>query len=204
VGQLAPHKGVHTLLEAFARLACEPRWSGLSLTLVGGSFHAGYVARLREIVSAHALSDRVRFLDQAPRQELPPVYHAHDVLVFPSVWEEPFGLTQIEAMACGLPVIGTGTGGSAEILTGETALRFPPGDVDALAGCIARLAADPELRRRLGAGGARRVAERFDLEQTARQTREYLEHVASLPRTPDLRARWKMPLSVSECDTKKD
>jgi glycosyltransferase involved in cell wall biosynthesis len=110
-----------------------------------------------------------------PRFDLPALYRAHDVLVFPSVWQEPFGLTQIEAMACGLPVIGTGTGGSDEILTPDTALRFPPGDIAALADCLVAFCRQPELRRRMGIAAAQRAAEQFDLERTLRQTQSYLE-----------------------------
>jgi glycosyltransferase involved in cell wall biosynthesis len=153
------------------------------------------VAELRAAVTFHGLGERVRFVDMVPRFELAGVYGEHDVLVFPSTWQEPFGLTQVEAMACGLPVIGTGTGGSAEILTEETALRYPPGDASALAECLALLAADPDRRRRMGAAAQERVARHFDLDQTALQTEVYLRDVVATW-TPGPRAQWKIPFAA--------
>ena len=194
VGQFAEHKGVHTLVEAFARLQGDPAQAGTTLTLCGGSIHPEYVAALQAAIRTHGLEERVRFQESLPRYELTPIYHAHDVLVFPSIWEEPYGLGQVEAMACGIPVIGTGTGGSAEILTEETALRFPPGNAVALAERIATLAADPARRRRMGAAALERVDRHFDLRETVRQTDAYLREVLAAPRTPAARVRWKLPL----------
>jgi glycosyltransferase involved in cell wall biosynthesis len=194
VGQVVPHKGVHTLIEAFVRLASVAAPGNVSLTVVGGGIRADYIAMLRNTVRSHGLSDRVQFRELLPRAELPAIYREHDVLVCPSIWQEPFGLTQVEAMACGIPVIGTGTGGSAEILTEETALRFPPDDAEALADRMATLAADPDRRRRMGEAALRRVADHFDLDRQVGETEAFLQQALSSRRQPLPRAPWKMPL----------
>jgi glycosyltransferase involved in cell wall biosynthesis len=95
------------------------------------------------------------------REELPAVYRNADVFVFPSTWSEPLGLVPIEAMACGVPVVGSGTGGSGEfLLDGRTALiPGPLGDPVAFANAITALATDESLRVRLVAGGRRVAAE---------------------------------------------
>ena len=81
---------------------------------------------------------------------------ALDVVVHASTEPEPFGLVIAEAMACGRPVIASRAGGAAEIVEpGVDGLSFSPGDVGQLAGAIARLAADPDERRRLGEAAAR-------------------------------------------------
>ena len=99
------------------------------------------------------------------RPELADAYRAADVMVFPSLWAEPFGLVPVEAMACGVPVVATGVGGSAEFLVdGGNALLYPPGDPAALAARLHQLATDPALRRRLVEGGGA-TAEELDVDR---------------------------------------
>ena len=108
---------------------------------------------LQQAVTRSSLTASVRF-DVADRADLPPVYRAADALVFPSRWAEPFGLVPLEAMACCLPVVATGTGGSASYLRdGVNALLVPPGDPAAIAAAVARLATDTALREQLVRNG---------------------------------------------------
>lgn len=151
VGRLDERKGVLTAVDALAELppaAC--------LTLVGrGDARDAIIERAR----TRGVEDRVE-VTAADRSELATVYRKADVLVFTSEWAEPFGLTPIEAMACGTPVVGSATGGSAGFLVdGVTCLRYPPGDASALASAVRRLADDPILRQRLRRGGAAVAAE---------------------------------------------
>jgi glycosyltransferase involved in cell wall biosynthesis len=86
---------------------------------------------------------------QADLEQMPNIYRDHDLLLFTSEWAEPFALTPLEAMACGLPVIGTLTGGSAELFRArENALVFAAGNAEELRDRILEFAADYELRRR--------------------------------------------------------
>jgi glycosyltransferase involved in cell wall biosynthesis len=141
VGRLDERKGVLTAVDALAELGPAYR-----LRFVGrGDAHGAILQRADE----RGVHDRVT-VDALARHELAAVYRAADALLFTSEWEEPFGLTPIEAMACATPVVGTGTGGSAAFLVDEvTCLRYRPGDATALAQCVRRLADDAALRQRL-------------------------------------------------------
>jgi glycosyltransferase involved in cell wall biosynthesis len=130
----------------------------VSLDLVGRG-DTEYRRHLDTVVNELGLVGRVRF-DAVPRAELRSRYLAADVLVFPSEWDEPFGLVPLEAMACGTPVVATGTGGSGEFLAdGVNCLRYRAGNAEALAADVSRLAEDPTLRHELVAGGLATAAE---------------------------------------------
>lgn len=151
VGRLDERKGVLTAVDALAALA-----EHVTLRFVG---RGDAESAIRERAAARGVLHRIR-IEALPRAELAPVYREADALLFTSEWEEPFGLTPIEAMACGTPVIGTATGGSASFLIdGVTCLRYPPGDAVALADRVRRLARDPALRRRLTTDGGALAAE---------------------------------------------
>ena len=146
VGRLDERKGVDTVLRALVELPAA------RLTIVGRGDNA-YLVRLRELAARLRVADRVVFT-ATDRSQLRSVYRAADVLVFPSVYEEPFGLVPLEAMACDTPVVATGRGGSGEYLTdGGNCLLFPAGDDAQLAGAISRLADHPDLRAKVVIGG---------------------------------------------------
>ncbi|HEX8208558.1 MAG TPA: glycosyltransferase family 4 protein [Longimicrobium sp.] len=173
VGQVLPHKGVHTLVEALALVAAEPG-SRVTLTIAGDADNP-YGHELRRRVRELGLEDAVSFRGRVPRAEIVPLYHEHDVLVFPSVWNEPFGITILEAMACGLPVVATGTGGSGEIVRdGENALVFGPGDAAACARQIGRLMRDEELFERIRRNARDSVERHFTLDRTIAEIEEGL------------------------------
>ena len=147
VGRVDSRKGVDTAVRALALLPDEA-----TLDIVGRG-DAAHEAQLRSLVAELRLDDRVRF-DVTDRAGLVGRYRDADVFVFPVNWAEPFGLVPLEAMACGTPVVATGTGGSAEFcFDGANCLRFPAGDHVSLAAAIRRLAVEPVLRRRLVEGG---------------------------------------------------
>lgn len=173
-GQLVEHKGVHTAIQAMARLVHEMGHDGLSLTIIGeGSLD--YVNHLRSSIEEEGLADHVRFLDPVPRSELFDVLSRHDVLIFPSIRPEPLSLIMLMAMACGLTVVGTTTGGSAEVLKdGENALVFRPGNSAELASQIERALKDSKLRRKLGLAAMETVRERFDIEVMVERIERYL------------------------------
>ena len=103
------------------------------MTLVG-SGHPDYEAFLRDLVERERLQDFVTFHEPVSKDEMPAVLQQFDVLIFPSIYEEPLARMTQEAMASGLVVVGTTTGGTKEILRdGETGLTFAPEDADGLA-----------------------------------------------------------------------
>ncbi|HKP90201.1 MAG TPA: glycosyltransferase, partial [Thermoleophilaceae bacterium] len=148
VGRLDPRKGVDTAVEALEHLP-----DAATLRLVGG-WDEREERRLRDLAAARGVEARVRFDGQRSRDEVKAAYDDADLVIFPVVWEEPWGLVPIEAMARGRPVVATGRGGSGEYLRdGENALLFEAGDPEGLARAAMRIAQDAGLRRRLREGG---------------------------------------------------
>lgn len=157
-------KGQHLLVEAAARLVDSHPSARF---LVVGSPYPGKEheeVKLRELIRAHGLEDR--FVLTGEMGDLPLIYGLLDVVVVPSPVPEPFGNTAPEAMAYGVPVVGSNLGGTAEIVEhGVTGYLFPPGDDGALAGCLDVLLADPRRRAVMGDAGRRAFAERFEFER---------------------------------------
>jgi glycosyltransferase involved in cell wall biosynthesis len=140
VGRLAEDKGVMTALRALALLR---RKLSVQLSIYGHG-EMDYVQRLEGFVREHEL--RVNFTS-ASLEQMPEIYRDHDLLLFTSEWAEPFALTPLEAMASSLPVVGTTTGGSAELFrNGENALTYAAGNPEELAARIWQLACDEHLR----------------------------------------------------------
>ncbi len=161
-GRISNVKGLHTAIEAL-RLLKEEGTTGIFLDVAGATQEPEYLRALQETIGRAGLQDTVRFLGEVPWGDMPEVYAEHDALVFPSIWEEPFSIGLLEAMASGLAVIGTTTGGSKEVLVdGVNALTFPPGDAGRLAEQVRRLIALP-LRRQIAAEARRTVESRFEI-----------------------------------------
>lgn len=164
VGQMIPQKGVHTAISAFGLLAKEKEFAECTFTLAGSGQHPEYEKQLREMPAQLGISDRVHFLGRVPRGELPAIYGSHDILVFPSEWDEPFAITPLEAMASGLIVVGTTTGGSGELFRNrETAMTFAAGDSADCARAIRELCADQKLAETIRECGKSEVIARHSL-----------------------------------------
>jgi glycosyltransferase involved in cell wall biosynthesis len=176
VGRLVESKGAHTAIAAMRQLVQDGR-RDVELTVAGVPAHPwAYAMAVRDAV--RDLQNRVALREGVPHGELPSLYKAHDVLLFPSIGAEGFPVVVLEAMACGLAVVGTTTGGTAEILVdGETGLVVPPGDPDAIAKAVTCLMADPRRRSALAAEAQSRVRERFDIEKIALETETHLAAV---------------------------
>jgi len=112
--------------------------------------------------------DRVRFAGIVPHQELPALYAAADLYLWPAI-NEAYGMAFLEAQAAGLPVVAGRTGGvPAVVAHGVTGLLAPIGDAEAFAAAVRRLLDDPAERARLGAAAALRVASHHDERTAAR------------------------------------
>jgi glycosyltransferase involved in cell wall biosynthesis len=133
------------------------------------------------MVSDCGLEENVEFIGFVQHERLPEVFRAHDVLLFPSICDEGLGITILEAMASGLPVLGTASGGSAEILKHEeTGLVFPKEDAEACAAQLARLLDDRELFERLRRNARLLVEENFRIERLMDQIERSLQsHLAA-------------------------
>jgi glycosyltransferase involved in cell wall biosynthesis len=174
VGRLAEDKGIFTALRAMKAL---PPGTDVHLNVFGGG-DAPYVQQLKDFVVAHNLP--VSF-QRASMDEMPRVYREHDALVFTSEWAEPFALTPLEAMASGLPVIGTTTGGSRELFRDrDNALTYNAGQPDELAERIVRLTGDAELRARMAATGQAEVRANYDEPHIVDQIEAYLKETVEI------------------------
>ena len=175
-GQLHPYKGVHTIIRAIGLINRARGPDYLTLSVVG----TGPAAYIRKLEAEASLSGaRVHFMGHMGRELLAPVYREHDVFVFPSIWHEPFGLTHLEAMASGTPVVSTAHGGPGEFLRHEeNALVFEKENPRDLSFQILRLIDDPKLRARIAVQGSQMVARQFTLERYVSELENYLEGLA--------------------------
>ncbi|HMU29881.1 MAG TPA: glycosyltransferase family 4 protein [Nitrospira sp.] len=153
VARLIERKGQHHLLQAFANLRAanhEP----MALIFVGTG---DAEPQLRELAAKLQVAEAVTFKGFVPRENMPPVYHDADVFVLPSQ-HEGMSIALLEAMASGLPVIVTDTGGTAELVTqGANGEIVPWDDVEALTTALQRLLNAAEQRRRMGDESRRRA-----------------------------------------------
>lgn len=154
VGTLEPRKNLPRLLDAYEMLLARTGGEAPDLCLAGPpGWGLGPVTKR---LARPALAGRVRLTGWCAPDELRELYATATALVFPSL-DEGFGLPVLEAMGCGLPVLTTDRGATAEVAGGD-ALLVDPRDTGALAEAMARLARDPALRERLARAGRQRAA----------------------------------------------
>jgi glycosyltransferase involved in cell wall biosynthesis len=160
-----PEKGLPTLLEAFAQLL--PSHPGLRLLLVGD----GPVrAQTEDLAARLGLRQACHFEPATP--DVPSWLRAIDIFVLPSL-SEALSNSLMEAMACGCCGVASSAGGNPELIRDEhTGLLFTPGDTAGLAGCLARLIADPGLRESLAAAGTSFIQQNFSRQSSARRMGE--------------------------------
>ena len=164
-GRLRERKGAHLLVEALAALNDDSR---LELLAWGEE-----EPRIRALAAQRGVADRVTLRPAVPSDEVPAFLRTLDVAVMPSIeiesWKEQFGRVLIEAMACGVNVVGSDSGEIAHVI-GDAGLVFKMGDSAALAACLRRLRDDPALRAELRERGLKRVQERYTQQALADQT----------------------------------
>jgi len=176
-GRVLKGKGLETLLGAFERVAAAG--PGAHLLLVGsGSGQALSIEdELRGRVQASGLRPRVTFAGRVDAVE--DWLRASDVFAFPSL-VEALGISLIEAAACGLPCVGSRTGGIVDVIEeGRTGLLVPPGDAEALASALRALLSDPGARAAMGEAGRRLGVRRFDVEDSLERYRSLFREVGS-------------------------
>ncbi len=175
-GVLRHYKGLDVLLEAM------PRVKG-NLLIAG---RGAEKARLEAKAAQLGLGRRVRFLGEVSATELRLLLHASDVFVLPSTNScETFGIAQLEAMACGLPVVSSDLPTGVRFVNrhGHTGLLVPPSDTAALAQALNQLLTLPNLRQRLGQQAQRRVHQEFTAERMIANTQEVYREVLDDHRT---------------------
>ncbi len=167
VGQVAPHKGVHLAIEAVGKLKTKNPSVSFHLTIVGRFVSMSYEAELRGLVARYNLKENVSFTGFVPREDLPELYRCHAILLFPSVWEEPMGISILEAMASGLVVISSGTGGSSELFEdGESGLVFKSEDADDLLRKLEMILRNPGCSANMGLKSLARCRKKYRFSDT--------------------------------------
>ena len=157
-GRAQPYKGIQIAIEAAALL----RGDGVHLAYAGDG---EYLPALREMAETRGLTN-VHFLGH--RSDVAALLGGATVAVVPSLWAEAFGLTVVEAMAAGVPLVASRTGGIPELVEdGKTGILVPPGDVRALADAIRLLLEHPSLRESMGLHAQIAAQRRFSLERAA-------------------------------------
>jgi len=191
LGRMVPRKGVDTVIKA---LGCLRRGAGkigerIQLVVVGGNSEDAdigktpEIGRLQAIATEENVGDWVHFAGRRCRELLRLYYAAADIFIT-TPWYEPFGITPLEAMACGVPVIGSDTGGiKYSVVDGLTGFLVPPKDPEALAGRIEHLLHHEAVALRMGKSGLRRVRRLFTWEKVGREIdKAYCELLTAMRR----------------------
>ena len=159
VGSYSPFKGYEYLVRA-AQVVLKKHPNCRFLFCGGGT------QRLSKLAQELGIAEKIILLSF--RDNIPEVLASLDMFVLSSL-EEGLSLAGIEAMASGLPLVGTQAGGIPDIISEENGILVPPANSQALADAIAKLVTDPELRRHLGKEGRRKVEQFFSIEKVADQ-----------------------------------
>lgn len=204
VGRVSPEKGLHVLMDAFARVLIN--CPEIHLEIIGGEFvpplefivgvsddpmvrslsrfySGSYLESLRGQVKGD-MKERVTFLGHIPRQEMIEHLRGADLFVQPSIASEMFGMATAEAMAAGIPVVATRICGVPEVVAdGETGLLVRPDDPEALANAMVCLLKNANLSEQMGRAGRSRVERLFSWDSTVASL-EHLYHAicAEYPR----------------------
>jgi len=172
VGRLARMKGPHVLLEAIPRvLGLRPE---TRFVFAGeGQMREGLEHRAKEL----GIEANVRFVGHLRGQVLATFYRAADMVVMPSLYE-PFGMVALEAMVCGTPVVAADTGGLSEVVVdGDTGLKVPPNDPEALARATIHLLRSPGLGKQLAEQARLRALQQYRWEDVATRTMSVYERL---------------------------
>ncbi|PSB20360.1 methyltransferase domain-containing protein [Phormidesmis priestleyi ULC007] len=172
-------QGADVLVEALSLLHA----AGIEFTatIAGGTFQPEFVDALKQFIESEGLQEAVHFPGALSRQELIQLYKTHNVLVFPSRFEEPFGISQIEAMAAGLTLVTSGTGGAREIVEehGKDGLIFESENPFDLADILSSLPTDLARWDAIARTGQQRAMSKFNQTKAVKKLEAiFLELIA--------------------------
>jgi D-inositol-3-phosphate glycosyltransferase len=165
VGRLVPRKGFDELVRAL------PGLPDTEVVIAGGPpadlDTDPEAQRLRKLAADLGVADRLRLVGAVPPEQMPHWYRSADVVAC-TPWYEPFGLTPLEAMACGVPVVAYAVGGLRDsVVDGATGLLVPPGDRDGLVAALSAVLTDEARRQAFGTAARLRVVSRYDWSRQA-------------------------------------
>jgi D-inositol-3-phosphate glycosyltransferase len=182
LGRIVPRKGIDNVIRAMRFLKDIPK---VRLLVVGGSDEIpdftrdAELRRLKEIAEQEGVSAAVEFVGRRSRQELRHYYQAADFFIS-TPWYEPFGITPLEAMACGTPVVGSDVGGiKYTVLHGQTGFLVPPHNPEQLANALLEGVSCPKKYQQLRENALKRVNENFTWTNVAKKAHRLYSRIAS-------------------------
>jgi D-inositol-3-phosphate glycosyltransferase len=205
LGRIVPRKGIDTVIKA---VSCLKNRYGIKtrLLIVGGESDlpdpaiTPEIGRLQQLVESEEIGENITFVGRRDRNLLRYYYSAADVFVT-TPWYEPFGITPLEAMACGTPVIGARVGGIKHtIIDGQTGLLVPAKEAEILAEKLNLLIQHPRLGDALRTRALHRVHQEFTWLNVARQTAAMYEKIGIFRPAPDEKMVWNIvsPAQLSQ------
>lgn len=201
LGRMIPRKGVDTVVRGFGRLLKQHRVAA-RLVIVGGESETPdpqstpEIGRLQAIAMEEGVASQVVFVGQRRREALKYYYSAADIFIT-TPWYEPFGITPVEAMACGTPVIGANVGGIKwTVLDGETGYLVPPNDPGVLAERLAHLFQHPRLLSAFSRQAIKRAKELFTWQKVASAVTDLYEEILDTGQPEPRTRRSSCPLSM--------
>src|SRR3954453_14962024 len=195
-GRLVERKGIGNIITALEQVP------GCEFVIAGGPPASGLASdpearRLRALAERHGVTDRVHLRGRVGRDELPALLRSADALVTVP-WYEPFGITPLEAMACGVPVVASAVGGMIDtVVDGVTGRHVPPRDPDRLATVLRELLGAPPERARQGRAGAVRTRQLYDWERVALSTLDVYEELVTARRRARRGRRFARPAGAA-------
>lgn len=179
VGRVIPQKGVHVLLGAMSLL--QKQGVDVECRIVGASFFGGSKANSYMQELDKVAPNNVHFVGYRSGEDLANEFRRADIFCCPSIWQEPFGMVNVEAMACGIPVVASNVGGIPEALESGAGILVPPDDAEALAEALVRLITNEGLRRRMGEDALKIFRRRFSWSHVRAQYLTVLEEIEGVP-----------------------
>ena len=175
-GRLVREKGVETLVRALPLIRSVSYLRDVRLSLLGRVSDPSYGEQLRQLVNDLGIADSIDFLGHESHDLLSAVHAKHDLFVFPSSWSEPFGLSLIEAMASGMPVVATAVGAPKNIVRdGETGLLCQPNSPEDLAKKVIWMLQNPFKASDMGFRASYEVHQLYTLESRVAKFESYLQ-----------------------------
>lgn len=175
-GIVLPYKGAHILINALLHLVNAR--IDFTVTIAGTTTNREFVDGLKQICRKAGIDEKVTFTGLLDREGLKGMFEKHNVLVFPSIVKEAFGITQVEAMAAGLTVVSSGTGGAGEIIEHEkSGLIFQSENPRSLAEELIKLTKGKEPWETMRKNGQKRAREKFDIERSVDRIEEVFDEL---------------------------
>jgi len=175
IGRMIPEKGVHIAISAIGHLVNHLGVKNIQFDLFGNGNDA-YIENLKNLMQSLKIEKQVKFHGKVDRGQLLNIYEDYDLLLLPSIFQEPLGVVLIEAMARGVPVVATDTGGIPEVITHEVnGLLVSPENSIKMAEAVKRLIDNPLLAQEISNNGIKTVRENFNQNRIIVLIENYLK-----------------------------